>query len=495
MNLVKVDDIFKGKIGKNIFNLDIRLQKEMEFIENIKSKFPDKYNLEKMNYKNIQTPIEVKCNKHNIYFTQTPRGLLKGLNGCKMCYREKYNKGQDVFLKEAFLKHGDRYDYSLVKYIRTDIPVDIICSIHGVFQQRPKNHLSGQNCSKCVNGSKKKHETYNLKENTDTDKLKNTFIKKSINKYGHIYTYEKIIYRGLDIPVIITCPIHGDFEVTPHTHLRPTSNGCTKCHNNRLERKLSYIEKATKLHGDIFDYSNLDLNLERNIFYCKEHGNTFEQELRNHLLYNGCPECIRKKHSMSEEDFLRRGISIHGDKYTYNKTKLVKLDIPVTITCPIHGDFSKLPYDFIRPSNSDNKNGCPVCTSSSGEKEVFDILNGLEIEFTREYKIPNFNYRYDFFIPYINVLIEFHGEQHYQEHFFNTIQNNDTEKMELAKIKKYNLLVLDYKNKELRKTIIDYLRFFVRYKSGRKVFFTKEKLLEMLGTGEDYKKYRFNLTI
>lgn len=29
--------------------------------------------------------------------------------------------------------HGDRYDYSLVKYVNNITPVDIICKIHGVF--------------------------------------------------------------------------------------------------------------------------------------------------------------------------------------------------------------------------------------------------------------------------------------------------------------------------------------------------------------------------
>ena len=497
MNLVKVDNTFKGEVNNKVFNLDITLQKEMEFKENINKKFPGKYDLSFTEYKNIQTPVNIKCLEHNIMFTQTPRNLLDGLCGCKLCYRDKYSKDQNDFIEEAKNVHGNKYGYENVKYIKSDIPVDITCPIHGIFQQRPMNHLRGQNCKKCVDEKRKIHETYTLNVNADIEKLKTVFINKSINKYGRIYNYDKVDYKGLDTLVTITCPIHGDFEVTPHTHLRPSSNGCTKCYNNRTEKKEEYIKKAREKHGDKFGYEELDMNLEKNNFYCREHGKIFQQETRNHLRYNGCPDCIKKNLSLSQEEFIKRGILKHGDKITYDKVNLIKLDIPVILTCKEHGDFEKLPYDFIRPFIKDgDNNGCPVCSSSKGEQEVFKILRDLEIDFIREYKIPNFNYRYDFYIPNINVLIEYHGEQHYKSNnFYNYDKKNDIIKADLGKTYKYDILNISYKDKDVKKTIVDFLKNYIRFKYKGEVFFSKKNLLNKLPPNEDYTKYRYNLTI
>lgn len=58
-------------------------------------------------------------------------------------------KTNEEFINEAILKHGNRYDYSLVKYVGNKINVKIICKEHGVFEQTPKSHLNGSNCLKC----------------------------------------------------------------------------------------------------------------------------------------------------------------------------------------------------------------------------------------------------------------------------------------------------------------------------------------------------------
>lgn len=61
--------------------------------------------------------------------------------------------------------HGKKYDYSLVDYQNTKLPVTIICKKHGKFQQTPDIHLNGSGCQKC-----------GLKYNKSEDTLKN-FIK------------------------------------------------------------------------------------------------------------------------------------------------------------------------------------------------------------------------------------------------------------------------------------------------------------------------------
>ena len=55
----------------------------------------------------------------------------------------------EEFIEKAKQIHGDKYDYSLTEYKSNKKKVKIICPIHGVFEQRPLNHLQGCGCIKC----------------------------------------------------------------------------------------------------------------------------------------------------------------------------------------------------------------------------------------------------------------------------------------------------------------------------------------------------------
>ncbi|QRE00507.1 hypothetical protein [Burkholderia phage BCSR129] len=46
-------------------------------------------------------------------------------------------------------KHGNKYGYSKVNYSKYELPVTIICPVHGEFEQTPKNHLSSCGCPRC----------------------------------------------------------------------------------------------------------------------------------------------------------------------------------------------------------------------------------------------------------------------------------------------------------------------------------------------------------
>ena len=70
-------------------------------------------------------------------------------------------KPLDTFIAQAKEIHGDKYDYSKVKYDGTDKPVTIICPEHGEFNQRPHHHLEGQGCRACIRQFKLETRTAN----------------------------------------------------------------------------------------------------------------------------------------------------------------------------------------------------------------------------------------------------------------------------------------------------------------------------------------------
>ena len=59
---------------------------------------------------------------------------------------------QKYIVSEFKKVHGNRYDYSLVKYQSSQKKVKIICKIHGVFEQTPIVHKSGAGCFVCNRG-------------------------------------------------------------------------------------------------------------------------------------------------------------------------------------------------------------------------------------------------------------------------------------------------------------------------------------------------------
>jgi len=110
----------------------------------------DKYDYSLVNYINSQTKIKIICSKHGI-FKQIPNNHLKK-QGCPKCVG--YNRTTEQFIEESKEVHGNRYDYSLVNYIDYKTKVKIICKKHGIFKQIPIGHLKGRGCEKCVGKNK-----------------------------------------------------------------------------------------------------------------------------------------------------------------------------------------------------------------------------------------------------------------------------------------------------------------------------------------------------
>ncbi len=118
-----------------------------EFIEKARKVHGDRYDYSKTDYVNVKTKVCIICPEHG-EFCQTPSNHLKG-KGCPDCYGNR-KLSKEEFMEKARKVHGDRYDYSKVKYINTDIPVCIICPEHGEFWQTPYHHTKRkQGCPKC----------------------------------------------------------------------------------------------------------------------------------------------------------------------------------------------------------------------------------------------------------------------------------------------------------------------------------------------------------
>jgi hypothetical protein len=198
--------------------MSIRLTRE-EFIDKAKLIHgDDKYEYNKVTYKNSRTKIKLVCPTHG-EFEQTPKDHLKG-HGCKYCgfvlKNQTLRKPIDEFFTEANKIHSNKYNYDYANYTNADSKIKIICPIHGEFSQIAKNHLKC-GCAKCSGYFR--------------DSI--SFIKDANIIHDNKYDYSKVNYTNSYTKVLIICPIHGEFEQTPSGHL--SGRGCSKCRISKGE--------------------------------------------------------------------------------------------------------------------------------------------------------------------------------------------------------------------------------------------------------------------
>ena len=195
--------------------------------------------------------------------------------------------------------------------------------------------------------------------------------------HGDKYTYSLVDFKRNDRKVSIGCPVHGTFEQTPSNHL--CGRGCPDCGTeNRTYNLHTFIEKSMEVHNSAYDYSKVKFISIENpvVITCNTHGD-FEQRPKYHLTKgSGCPECAKDSIlRRRQEDFIRRSVEKHGDRYDYSKAVYEDSRIPVKIGCSAHGEFLQKPWFH------SNGSKCPKCAyEDRAEKQHWDYLERCKLD-------------------------------------------------------------------------------------------------------------------
>lgn len=294
---------------------------------------------------------------------------------------------QEEFIERSNLNHNNKYDYSNTLYVNANKKVKIICREHGEFLQRAHDHLT-KGCIKCY---------YDSRRSNTID-----FVSKSKNIHGDKYDYSLAEYKSFNTKVKIICREHGEFLQTPNNHLN--KQGCYNCKNNSQRSNLDiFIKRSKEKHGDKYDYSKCKYkNIRTDItITCKKHGD-FLQKPNKHINGNGCPKCKIDNNILTNEEFVKKSISVHGDKYDYSKVEYKYNNKKVIIICREHGEFMQTPMIHLRES------GCPKCALKFGlmENKWLDKFN-IENRY-RQFKIDK--YIVDGYDSKANTIYEFNGD-------------------------------------------------------------------------------------
>lgn len=190
-----------------------------QFTVKARSIYGNKYDYSKSVYSTARDKVVIVCPEHG-EFLQNPEMRYK--YGCRKCgHNASAAKAKEAaannIVSSFIAKHGDQYDYSLVEYKGWQHPVTIVCREHGPFNQLVSNHRKGMGCPRCGISKSAISQTKSTKE----------FIAEAKNLHSEYYTYDRVVYHHSKQKVIITCPVHGDFEQTPYVHL--AGKGCPRC--------------------------------------------------------------------------------------------------------------------------------------------------------------------------------------------------------------------------------------------------------------------------
>lgn len=283
------------------------------------------------------------------------------------------------------------------------------------------------------------------------------FISQAQKIHKNKYDYSETKYFGDSKNITIICPKHGKFKQRADHHKKGC--GCPKCKNEKISdvRRMSdeiFFEICKNIHDNYYSYEKSNYTKANNkiIIICPKHGE-FTQKAFHHKSGHKCPLCSSeenaKNQALTKIEFIQKAENVHKNRYDYSLVQYKNTKTKVKIICKEHGVFRQ------QPSNHLSGKGCPFCNCySKAEKEIASILIENKIQFIFQKAFPYFltplgnPYRFDFYLPDINSIIEYDGLHH-----FSPIQKWGGQKY-LAQTKKRD----ESKNEYCRKNNIEMIR-------------------------------------
>jgi hypothetical protein len=144
-----------------------------------------------------------------------------------------------LFLERSFNRFGNFFDLCQVEYVNTTTPITIVCPHHGAFRATPDTFIHAKHgCSKCADTKMGQLEK---------ERAKQKFLINSPLIHDFKYDYSRCVYIDAHTRVLLGCPQHGDFWVTPTSHMN-MQVGCPICakYNQTIYSK-SYFDKRPLL--------------------------------------------------------------------------------------------------------------------------------------------------------------------------------------------------------------------------------------------------------
>lgn len=293
-------------------------------------------------------------------------------------------------LNDFTAKHGDKYNYSKCVFSKMSNKLTIICPVHGEFEQSAQLHLNTNGCKKCTCIETAKLVSERNASNRETTA---NWVSKANAIHGNKYLYSLTEYTGVGNKLIITCPIHGDFEQVAYSHL--SGHGCSKCANKLTTDQ--FIAKALVVHRGVYTYEHTVYTNWYDLIAitCPLHGE-FQQEAHTHLRGHGCQKCATrgfKQHlpgilyylriTMNGKDYYKIGVTNYTVHKRYTQEELQTCEILYVETFQQGRDCYDLEQLILNSNKCNRYNGPALLKNGNTEiltENVFDYTKRKNYE-------------------------------------------------------------------------------------------------------------------
>lgn len=360
--------------------------------------------------------------------------------------KRKTNK---EFISEVYDLVGNEYTF-LENYVNSSTKIKVkhncrLCGNHE-YSTKPNSFLRGNRCPKCSK-LKRKGKSYSK---FTLDDWNNHFEKNLKGEYEQLTKYEglrnDITLKHKPCGSILTIQANNFKRGKPCRY-------CSQKKTNAQQRKTheEFCKEVETLGCKEFEvieqYKGNHEPIKLRHTVCD---NEFLVAPNDFKKGQRCPSCSVLKRRLSQEDWENRVSELTGSEYTFlEKYKGNSTKIKVR-----HEKCDNI-YS-VKPNNYLSGYRCPICKASIGEQLIAKYLNKKEITFIPQYYFDDLkgdkgHLRYDFYLPYHNILIEYNGMQHYKpiDFFggvktFNKQVKRDKIKKEYAKSKGIVLLDIPF---------------------------------------------------
>jgi len=299
-----------------------------------------------------------------------------------------------------FVESVDGYKLLSDAYINSKTILEIQCIKCHKFKMRWDCFQQGQRCPICCNESKR---------------LSISEVKKYIESFkDYKLLCKDYINNKTNLNMI--CPYGHVFKMNFDRFQQ--GQRCPVCYGNKkktIEEIREFVEsKEYKLLSDTYINNSTKLDM-----ICPD-GHIFKMCWNNFMFGNRCPVCYGNKKKTIEE--IRKYVEQEG--YILLSKEYINSHSNLEIKCS-SGHVFKMNW-----TNFSSGKRCPKCKRSKGEEIIAKILESNYIEFETQKRFDEckniLHLPFDFYIPSLNILIEYDGEQHFKPFSFSSNRTQET---------------------------------------------------------------------
>ncbi len=225
-----------------------------------------------------------------------------------------------------------------------------------------------------------------------------------------------------------------------------------KCINSKKFTKNDVIKKFEEI--DIynnFDFKTIEFNEITDKFNTTKKFKVFDNTAKKFIFRSLLD--IKMFYKRTPKKSLRLN---NRTRYKYLDKSDTTKNGHVDVICPVHGLFSQWSHNHFYRGDC-----CPLCNASVGEIKMYQYFIDNNIKFIykfKAHKAMDVDYlRFDFFLPDLNIYIQFNGEHHYEtvkwsnsltdeeldERLFQEMYHDEL-KFEYCEKNNYDYIVLHY---------------------------------------------------